>query len=61
MQNPYIKSGKYLPEESSYDITKPGTITPWSDIVKEFKMRGWIWGGDWKSLKDYQHFEKKLK
>ena len=23
-----------------------------------FKQRGFRWGGDWKSLKDYQHFEK---
>ncbi|MDU6249150.1 MAG: M15 family metallopeptidase [Paeniclostridium sordellii] len=23
-----------------------------------FIKRGWTWGGDWKSLKDYQHFEK---
>jgi hypothetical protein len=61
LQNPYVKNGKYLPEYSSYDITKPGTITPWSNIVKEFKKRGWIWGGDWRSLKDYQHFEKILK
>lgn len=25
---------------------------------KEFRKHGFIWGGDWKSLKDYQHFEK---
>ena len=27
---------------------------------KEFKKHGFIWGGDWHSLKDYQHFEKRL-
>lgn len=26
---------------------------------KEFTRRGFTWGGDWRSLKDYQHFEKK--
>ena len=26
---------------------------------KLFKKHGFTWGGDWKSLKDYQHFEKK--
>lgn len=26
---------------------------------KEFIKRGFIWGGDWTTLKDYQHFEKK--
>lgn len=24
---------------------------------KEFRKHGFIWGGDWNSLKDYQHFE----
>ena len=61
VQNPYIKNGKYFPEAGKYDTSKQGTLAPWSEIVKEFKKRGWIWGGDWKSLKDYQHFEKKLK
>lgn len=26
---------------------------------KLFTERGFVWGGDWKSLKDYQHFELK--
>lgn len=26
---------------------------------KEFTQHGFQWGGSWKSLKDYQHFEKK--
>ena len=29
-------------------------------LVREFKIRGWSWGGDWRSVKDYQHFEKKI-
>ena len=59
--NPYIKNGSSLPENCIYDTTKAGTILADSELVKEFKRRGWQWGGDWKSLKDYQHFEKKLK
>jgi len=58
--NPYIKNGSSLPANCVYDTTKAGTILADSDLVKEFKKRGWQWGGDWKSLKDYQHFEKKL-
>ncbi|WP_336246075.1 MULTISPECIES: M15 family metallopeptidase [Anaerovoracaceae] len=27
-------------------------------IYKLFKKHGFTWGGDWKALKDYQHFEK---
>lgn len=26
--------------------------------VKEFIKRGFVWGGNWKTRKDYQHFEK---
>jgi peptidoglycan LD-endopeptidase CwlK len=59
--NPYIKNGSILPENCVYDTTKAGTIKDGSQLVKEFNTRGWDWGGHWKSLKDYQHFEKKLK
>lgn len=59
--NPYIKNGNTLPSNCTYDPTKPGTIAAESQLVIEFKTRGWQWGGDWKSLKDYQHFEKSLK
>lgn len=60
LQNPYIKNHIILPEGASYDTTQRGTLTANSPLVKEFKKRGWSWGGDWKSLKDYQHFEKKI-
>jgi hypothetical protein len=59
-QNPYIKNHIILPEGAVYDTTKKGTLTANSPLVKEFKKRGWTWGGDWKSIKDYQHFEKKI-
>ncbi|MEK7627050.1 MAG: M15 family metallopeptidase [Patescibacteria group bacterium] len=59
--NPCIKDGKILPDGANYNPTKPGTFNIEHSIVKKFKELGWIWGGDWKSLKDYQHFEKVLK
>ena len=59
-QNPYIKNGTTTPAGSVYEIDSLGTINADSPIVKEFKKRGWTWGGDWKSLKDYQHFQKIL-
>ncbi len=59
--NPYTKKGTNTPSVSKYDTTKAGTIISGSLIETEFKKRGWNWGGDWKSVKDYQHFEKKLK
>jgi len=37
---------------------QPGILRQGSPAVTEFTQRGWIWGGDWISLKDYQHFQK---
>ncbi|MCW9066497.1 MAG: M15 family metallopeptidase [Ignavibacteriaceae bacterium] len=60
-QNPYVKNGKSIPSGSEYKLNNIGTIKPDSKIVKVFKEKGWTWGGDWKSLKDYQHFQKMIK
>ena len=57
--NPHIKNNKSIPTGAIYDKTKPGTLTASSQVVKEFKKRGWTWGGNWRSSKDYQHFEKR--
>ena len=59
-QNPYIKNGSNSPTGSDYKLDAKGTICPDSEIVKAFKAKGWSWGGDWKSLKDYQHFQKTI-
>lgn len=42
------------------DRTRPvrGMITRGDLCYELFKARGFTWGGDWHSLKDYQHFEK---
>ncbi len=60
VQNPYIKGRVVLPPGAVYDKRKPGTLAPDSPVVKIFIRLGWTWGGNWKSLKDYQHFEKVL-
>jgi len=60
IQNPYIKNGSNSPSGSNYKLDAKGTICPDSEIVKAFKAKGWSWGGDWKSLKDYQHFQKTI-
>ena len=60
-QNPYVKNGTSIPAGSEYKLKNMGTIEPDSKIVKVFKEKGWTWGGDWKSLKDYQHFQKIIK
>lgn len=60
VQNPYIKRKTVYPAGAIYDPRKPGTLTRDCPVVKAFKRLGWTWGGEWKSLKDYQHFEKVL-
>jgi hypothetical protein len=56
--NPYIRNGMVEPRGAKYDPNVPGTIVAEGVVVMAFKKRGWSWGGDWNSLKDYQHFEK---
>ena len=60
-QNPYIKGKITLPPDAKYDPDAPGTLTADHPVTKAFLARGWEWGGNWKSLKDYQHFEKPTK
>jgi peptidoglycan LD-endopeptidase CwlK len=59
IQNPVIYSdGKISPRGAKYNPNVPGTFTADSEVVKFLKSRGWRWGGDWTSLKDYHHFDK---
>ncbi len=57
--NPQFKGAKLISEGFGYNPMEPGTITKNSFIVKAFLKRGWAWGGNWHSTKDYQHFEKR--
>ena len=59
-QNPYVVGNKIMPKGSEYNKEAKGTILPNSIVVKIFKEKGWEWGGEWKTRKDYQHFEKSL-
>lgn len=36
----------------------PHKIGPGDDAYELFKSHGFTWGGNWKTLKDYQHFQK---
>jgi len=59
-QNPYLRDGVVLPELASAYLnrawTRAGMITPAGPVVRAFAAIGWDWGGDWRTLKDYQHF-----
>jgi len=58
MQNPYLKNDVVLPPGAKYNSKKKGTLTEDHPVVVKFLELGWSWGGHWRSLKDYQHFEK---
>lgn len=57
--NPQVKNKKRSPEKAVYNPNIPGTLSESSPVVKAFKKRGWKWGGNWRTMKDYQHFEKR--
>ncbi|MFM8432270.1 MAG: M15 family metallopeptidase [Bacteroidota bacterium] len=46
------------PANGIYDTLQPGTIKPHSSIIEYFREIGWKWGGNWPSMKDYQHFSR---
>ena len=58
--NPYVKGDIVLPPESAIYLdrnrTDPGLIHDGDAAVLAFDRQGWIWGGHWQTLKDYQHF-----
>lgn len=59
-QNPYVNGDLVLPElASAYldrDRGRPGMVRPDDVVVRAFARIGWSWGGEWQSLRDYQHF-----
>ena len=58
--NPYVRGSTVLPPEGSQYVDRSldstGMIHAGDEVVDAFGRRGWIWGGTWSSLKDYQHF-----
>ena len=65
-QNPYVslRSGNPVCEHENAlefldrDSGKAHMITTTDECYKLFTSKGYTWGGVWKSVKDYQHFEK---
>ena len=62
LQNPWVTGNKVHPSTASEyaDRTKnfPHKIDKNDACYRAFKARGFTWGGNWKSSKDYQHFQK---
>ena len=70
LYNPYVRYNK----KDGYRIVEPATGVPYIDRKKDFRYKittedlcyklfikhGFTWGGAWRSVKDYQHFEYHL-
>ena len=60
LQNPYVNADGVLRKAARAFVDRtqhvPGMIHPGDVVVRSFARIGWEWGGDWQSLKDYQHF-----
>ena len=67
LYNPYVRYRK----KDGHRIVEPATGVPYVDRKKDFRYKittedlcyklfikhGFTWGGSWRSMKDYQHFE----
>lgn len=64
VQNPFVNGDYFVPENGEAYLDRSqnatGMIIKDDPCYEAFTSRGWQWGGDWTSPKDYQHFEKKL-
>ena len=64
--NPYVdktgtshkKSLGFVTRQQRAKSNAAGMIKVDGIVVKTFKKYGWKWGGEWNSIKDYQHFSK---
>jgi len=58
-QNPVVyASGTTLPPGAVYVPPALGAFFRGCPALDEFLSRGWKWGGEFTSVKDYHHFEK---
>ncbi len=68
IENPYIARSGRISHKASLKyrkrVHKNSTYVDKAVLLKNdkathiFKKHGWIWGGDWPDVKDYQHFSK---
>jgi hypothetical protein len=61
--NPEIdRTGSFQPKTAAPYLdrnrTDAGVLHAGDPVVRLFTDRGWHWGGDWRTPKDYQHFER---
>lgn len=69
IENPYVSRTGNISHKASLKYAKRvdrnksagdrAVLLKNSQATQIFEHFGWNWGGDWKSIKDYQHFEYK--
>ncbi|SDL01870.1 M15 family metallopeptidase [Natronincola ferrireducens] len=64
IQNPYIRGDIVLPLAGKDYVNREdvgkGMIIKGDPCYNAFISRGWTWGGEWKTIKDYHHFQKQV-
>jgi hypothetical protein len=62
VENPYVWSGGVSPGNGApyvdRSVRRRGMIFHGGVVWWAFRNRSWEWGGDWTSVKDYQHFSR---
>jgi len=60
IQNPYVREGTVEPPAGGAYLdrsdVRPGMVVAGDAVVRAFAAVGWEWGGNFRRLKDYQHF-----
>jgi D-alanyl-D-alanine carboxypeptidase len=60
IENPYVSGGRtsHASSEPYLDRSRrrAGMAYEGGVLVQAFRAIGWAWGGNWSSVKDYQHF-----
>lgn len=59
--NPYVRGTDVRPPGGRAHLDRrpaKGLIARGDAVHRAFTSRGWTWGGTWRSVRDYQHFEK---
>lgn len=59
-ENPYVNEATVLPPAGAAFLDRdrrvPGLIVGAGPVTRAFEAAGWTWGGQYQTLKDYQHF-----
>ncbi len=62
VENPYVWSGGVSPWNGAPFVDRSdrrrGMVFHGDAVWWAFRNRSWEWGGDWSSVKDYQHFSR---